>query len=731
MAVVDQHKGAEDDPGKQRQCGMTTNAMIAGTVVGPVVQAGLITGGVQFYPPHQVPTPRQLPACPAGFVGRAGEQTALTNTLDHGAGGGTVLISALAGAGGIGKTWLALHWAHEHVDQFPDGQLFVDLRGFSPAGAPIPAAEAVRGFLDAFGVAPGRIPTDLDAQARLYRSLVAGKRMLIVLDNAATDEQIEPLLPGSETCTVLVTSRKILTALITRYGARQVPVTILDQDEAHTLLAQRLGNQDARLTIEPDAAVDIIRLCGRYPLALTITAARAQTRLRVPLTEFATELRELGLGALDNFTTPAASLPAVLSLSLRDLTPQQRTVFALLGIAPGRDISLAAAASLIGLSNWQAAKILGALEEASLLDRHPASRYAMHDLIRAYAITTARDLTDDTREAALRRVLDFYIHTAHTADRLLDPHRMPTRLDPPVPGTHPHPLPNISAALVWLDAEHSNLLAIQHIAITYHWHHTVWQLALTLDTFHYRRGHRHDRLRVWQAAMDAAARSPDPTISTRAHQLLGRAYADLGLHEEATGHLHRALALAEHHRDPTQQALTHQALAWAWGLQGDDRRALDHATQAKDLFRTLDQPVREARALNTVGWHAARLGEYGTARAHCQAALPLHRLHLNPDGEAATLDSLGYIEHQTGHHHHALYHYQHALTLYRNLGNTLQSANTLDRLGYPYAALGQHDHARTAWREALELYRLQGRDEDAARVQRQLDKLDTQHDRSQ
>jgi tetratricopeptide (TPR) repeat protein len=348
----------------------------------------------------------------------------------------------------------------------------------------------------------------------------------------------------------------------------------------------------------------------------------------------------------------------------------------------------------------------------------------MHDLIRLYTTDEAHhDLTEDARNAALRRVLDFYTHTAHTAARLLYSQRPPIRLDPPVPGVGPLPLPDVPAAMAWRDSEHPVLLAAQQAAASQAWHPIVWQLAWTLDTFHYRRGHRHDQLAVWRAALDAAAHLPDPATRILAHRLLGAAYVDLGRYEEGIEQLHQALDFAQEHRDLRQQAHTHQVLGRALGERGDDRRALAHATRAQDLFRGLDQPVGEAIALSTMGWYAARLGEYDTARTHCQAALTLHRHQDNPDGEAATLDSLGYIAHHTSYHQRAVGYYQQALTLLRALGNTSETATTLDNLGHPHVALGEHEQARVVWREALELYQEQGRDTDAARIQRRLDDL--------
>ncbi len=691
---------------------------------------GVVHGNVNLHPPPPRPTPpipRQLPAAPGLFTGRTAELARLDRALTPAATpqgqGATVLVSAIGGAGGIGKTWLALAWAHRRLERFPDGQLFVDLHGFSPTDEPVQPAVAVRGFLDALGVEANRIPTDLDAQAKLYRTLVAGRRMLIVLDNAATSDQIAPLLPGSPSCTVLVTGRHRLASLIDRHGARHLPLDVLSPEEARGLLAARLGA--ARVAAEPEAVDELIRLCGGHPLALSITARTAGTRPDVALAEAAAELRDLGLEALDHDTDPAASLPTVLSWSLRYLTDTQRTVFALLGIAPGPDTTPPATAALTGLPDRSARRTLSGLENASLLERRPGGRYAMHDLVRRYAADTAHaTLPEEVREAALVRVADFHLHTAHAADRLLDPHRVLVRPGPPAPGVHPHPLPDTDAALAWLDAEHATLLATQRIAATLGHHHTVWHLAWNLSTFHRRRGHRHDAVTTWQAALEAADHLPDPATRSRTHRLLGRACSRLGLHEQATTHLEQALDLALRHHDPTEQAHTHQVLALVWERRENDRQAVEHAQHALDLFRALDLPVWEAGALDVVGWFSARLGRFDTAREHCQAALILHRHHHNLQGEAATLDSLGYIAHHAGDHHQALDHYRHSLTLNRGLGYTYAVADTLDNIGHSHAALGQHEQARTVWREALQLYRDQGRDADAERVQHQLDDLD-------
>ncbi|HYQ61999.1 AfsR/SARP family transcriptional regulator [Actinophytocola sp.] len=668
-----------------------------------------------------VAVPRQLPGAPAPFVGRRRELDRLEATLATERVSPTLLISAIGGTGGIGKTWLVLHWAHRNLRRFPDGQLFVDLHGFSPTGRPAHPADVLGGFLDALGVDRDHQPAELDRRAESYRSLVADRRMLIVLDNVATTDQVIPLLPGGHHCTVMITSRNQLHGLIARHGARPVHLDVLTDAEAHALLTTALGPDHAHA--DPRVITELVELCGRFPLALGLIAARGAADPRLPLRDIAADLRALGPDALDS-DDPTASLPAVLSWSLRHLTDRQREVFALLSIAPGPDTGLPAAVCLTGLAEREAHAALQALIDASLVERTAGGRYAMHDLVRAYATTTADALPAEVREAALGRVLDHYTHTAYLADQLVHPQHHAVRLDPPAGGAHLPPLPDASAAWAWLDTEHACLLAAQQTAGAHNRYAAVWWLAWSLHTFHYRRGHRHDQLTAWQAAADAAVHLPDPTAHAHSHRLLGLAHARLDHHADALHHLRHALTIAEHHRDPTEQAHAHNELGMVCAQRGDDRQALAHARQALDLYRGLDKPMWEARALNGVGWCAAQLGDYETAREHCQAALTLNRQQHSVDGEAAVLDSLGYIDHHSGRHTQAIDHYTNAVALYRDLGNAFEAADTLETLGQTHRAIGQLTQARTVLREAHRLYREQGRHDDAARTQRELDTLD-------
>jgi tetratricopeptide (TPR) repeat protein len=585
---------------------------------------------------------------------------------------------------------------------------------------------AVRGFLDALGVPPGRVPADPHAQAAMFRSAVAGRRMLLVVDNAADTGQVLPLLPGSDACTVLVTSRNRLPGLVTGHSAHHVPLDVLTDAEARALLADRLGAE--RVAAEPDAVDELIRSCGGMPLALSIIAGRARLQPHLPLGVHAAELREDGLVALDD-DDPSASLPAVLSWSYRALTAGQASVFGLLGVAPGPHVGVHAAAALTGLPSGEARAVLRALERASLLTQDAHGRYRMHDLIRRYAAEIARRDAGAV-DAALCRVVDFYLRTARAGDRLLDPQRQPMPLDPPA---HDESEPSTSAlaltltladeaaALAWFDVEHPCLLAAQHTAFAQGRHLVAWWLAPALDTFHIRRGHLHDHLAVWRVGLAAAGHIEDAPATTVAHRFVGQALAELGRHDEALDHLYRALDSAS--GDPATRANVHRGLAWAWARQGDDRKACEHTAAALEIYRARGNTVGEANALNALGWHSALLGEHDTARAHCAAALALHRAHNDRDGEAATLDSLGYIAHETGRHADAIEHYRQALALFRDFGDTYSAADSLHHLGHPHAALGDHAQARAVWEEALELYRAHGRDSDAERVRDRLASL--------
>jgi transcriptional regulator with XRE-family HTH domain len=432
-----------------------------------------VTGGIaglrphsSWYPAHagsaltgSVLAP-QLPAATRHFVGRSAELSALeglASLLD--ARHSPAMIGVIAGTAGVGKTALAVHWAHQAAARFPDGQLYIDLRGFDASGAPVSPAEAIRELLDTLQAGPARIPASLDALTGRYRSQLAGKRLLIILDNARDVAQVRPLLPGSADCLVLVTSRYQLTSLVAAHDADPLTVDVLTEAEGRELLERRLGRE--RVAAEPAAVTELIQMCARLPAALAIVAARAAVEPARLLTTLADELRDVRarLGALEigDVTT---SLRSMFSWSYRELSDPAARMFRLLGIHPGPDISVPAAASLAGVHPDQALEMLRELTRASLLAERAGDRFAFHDLIRAYAAEQAGS-TDSRadRRTALHRALDHYLHAAWAAGRQLQPVQSPAPLPRPRSGVIREDFDSYSAAASWFQAEYHVLVA--------------------------------------------------------------------------------------------------------------------------------------------------------------------------------------------------------------------------------------------------------------------------------
>ncbi|HZB51929.1 MAG TPA: tetratricopeptide repeat protein [Mycobacteriales bacterium] len=677
--------------------------------------------------PAAPPTvPHQLPADVAGFAGRV-DSLARLDALLASTGGAqptAVVISAVSGTAGVGKTALAVHWAHRIRGRFPDGQLYVNLRGFDSAGQVTTPAEALRGFLDALQVPVARIPASLDAQAALYRSLMDGKRMLVVLDNARDAGQVRPLLPGSPTAVVLVTSRRLLTSLVAAEGAHPLTLDLLTPDEARELLTRRLGPE--RVAAEPEAVSEIIAGCARLALALTIAAARA-TQSDLPLAVLAAELAK-DRARLDTLDAgdPVSEVRAVFSWSYTALSPAAARLFRLLGLHPGPDISAAAAASLVGIPAGQTRRLLAELAGGSLLTERAPDRYAFHDLLRVYAADLAGSHDSEAqRRAALGRVLDHYLHTAYAAARLLNPHRDPIALAlaPPAPGVIPEDPVDEGQALDWLTAERSVLLATVRHAAGAGFDTRTWQLAWTLDNFLDWQGHWDDFASAWQIALAAALRLDDPAAQAYAHGGLARAETRQGRYDRARDRCLRALELYRQAGDPASQSHTHCYLTYVCDRQGRPDQALQHAEQALVLARAAGHRRGQAAALNAVGWCRIQLGDPHRALASCREALALVRELGDRVGEAGTWDSLGYAHHHAGQHPQAAEAYRHALDLYRDLGDRFGEADTLTRLGDSRHAAGDAAGAGTAWRQALDILTELGHpDTDSLRAK--LDTLD-------
>jgi tetratricopeptide (TPR) repeat protein len=646
-----------------------------------------------------VAVPRQLPAAVRHFAGREAELAALTGQLTDAA--GTVVISAVGGTAGIGKTTLAVHFAHQAADQFPDGQLHVNLRGFDPTGSPMTPVEAIRGFLDAFEVPTERIPVTFGAQAALYRSLLAGRRVLIVLDNARDADQVRPLLPGSPGCMVVVTSRNQLTSLIAAEGACPVTLDLLTVAEARQLLARRLGR--GRVAAEAPAVQEIITCCARLPLALSIVAARAATHLQFSLTSLATELRD-ARGSLDAFQAgeAAANPRAVFSWSYQQLSPQAARLFRLLGLHPGPDTTAYAAASLAALPIAQARGSLAELAQAHLITEHSPGRFTFHDLLRAYAIEQVRAHdTDDEQNAAISRVLDHYLYSAHAASPRLHPRTRSLYLPSLPPGVLPEEPPDFAAAWAWFEAEHPVLLAaIEQAAVAGQDTH-AWQLAWALMDFLDRLGRWDDGVAIQYTALSAARRHGDRSGQAHAHAGIGLACRWLGHCEEAYTHLRQALDLFTELGDAVGQAETHSMLGRVLGYQNRLAEAIPHHMQALALFRTVGDRRGQARALNNAGWLHALLGNHHEALAHCEQALALSREVGDRRSEACTLDSLGYAHYCLRNYKQSAIYFQQSIVRHQEVRSRYHLASVFGHLGDTLDAAGDQSAARTAWQQAL------------------------------
>jgi hypothetical protein len=646
--------------------------------------------------------PRQLPPAPAQFTGRAAALTALTRLMDESSVTGLMpMIAVIEGTAGIGKTALAVRWAHQEANRFPDGQLYLNLRGFHPTGRPVAPPEAIRGFLDAFGVPDERIPVSATGQGSLYRSIIASRRMLILLDNARDTEQVRPLLPSFPGC-VLVTSRSQLTGLITAEGARPLPLGLLTIEEARQLLANRLGAE--RVSAEPGPVEEIISSCARLPLTLSIAAARAATHPGFALSTIATELRD-AQGGLDVFEGGELDTDAraVFSWSYKQLDNDSARLFRQLALHPGPDITVPAAASLAGVSPKKVRRTMDVLARCHLIDESSPGRFTFHDLLRAYGSELAHTHdAQDERAAAIGRMLDHYLHTASNANVQLYPRTEPVPVSPPSHGTTIQEIVDPRAGWTWFEVELPVLLAIVQLAATTGHGAHAWQLPCMLVEYFRRSGHWESWAAIHRTGLAAAERSGDRYGQARMHQGIGRVAWRLGRYEEAHFHLQQALDMfAEIDSRVAEIVGTHLALSTTFEHLNANADALIHAEEALALSRAADDRLWQARALNRVGWYHALLGRPDQALTECQEALAeIHDLG-DRSGEARTLDSVAYAYHLLGDHEQAIAYFVQSLALRHELSDRHGEATVLTHLGDTYKAAGNLPAAHTAWNRAV------------------------------
>ena len=636
--------------------------------------------------------PAQLPADVPGFLGRADELAALDALLLDGP-----MIAAVSGTAGVGKTALAVHWAHRVRPAFPHGQLYVDLRGYDPR-QPMTTGEALARLLEAIGVPGQAIPVDLDARAARYRSEIADRRMLVLLDNASSVEQVRDLLPGAASCAVVVTSRDHLAGLVALHGARRVDLDPLPVGDAMTLLGRLIGD---RAAADPAAVRLLATRCAQLPLALRVTAELAVSRHATPLARLAEELRDgqRRLRLLDGGGHDRAAVRAVFSWSYRHLPPDAARLFRRLSCHPGPDLDVRAAAAAGRLDLEDTARLLGVLLRANVIQSGTHGRYGMHDLLRAYAgeLAATHDAAD--LPAVRDRLFDYYVAAAEAATGVLYPVGRPRR-HTGVPDALLPPTADREQPRAWLNAERANLVAVCRCATE----HAV-RLSAILYRYLEGGGHYTEALEIHTSALTAATRLGDREGQAHALTNLGLVHRLLGRYGPATDHLRRALELHRLTGDREGEARTSSNLGIVEDRTGHASAAGDWLRRALVLYRSLGNEHGTAAALTNLGGVHNGVGRYAEATRHLTEALGLFRKLGDQSGEASVLVNLGEAESRLGNTERAVGHYAAALALFRDLNHRYGQAVALSNLGAGHTRLGQYDLAVAEFGEALGIFR--------------------------
>ena len=645
--------------------------------------------------------PRQLRLPTSLFVGQAAPLARLDDLLrEWEANVAMPAVCTISGTAGVGKTTLALEWAQRNAHRFPDGQLYADLHGFDVKGAFTEPADVLRAFLDALHVPADRMPAGLEAQAALYRTATSGKRLLVMLDNARDSQHVHGLLPGSASIFVIVTSRDQMASLAASEGAVSIALRVPPVAEALGIFSRRVGSRP--INVEEDAAHRIIEACGFLPLALAVAAARANLSPDVSLDAIAAELEDRAQ-RLNTLTLgdPERDVRSVLSWSYDTLTTQAATIFRLLGLHPGPEISVASVASLAGWPTQHARQVLTDLCRASMLTEHRPGRYVMHDLLHEYALEQASTQSDVAREEATRRLLDHYLQATSGAARLLRPTHAPgtedrAELDVPAEG-----IVDRDRALAWLNEERPVLLRMVNSAARDGFHDIAYQLTKSLADYLERQGHWHDMAYAWHIALNAAAVLRDWPRQAYAHRQLATAHTYLDDLDTAETHLRDALELADAEHDLISQAHCHLDRSWLADRRGAYATALEHAEKALKLYQSLNHRPGSAHSLNAMGWFLMETGDVRAGSKLCQQALSMYQADHDRDGEADAFDNLAYGHQRLHQYTQAIDFYRKAIAIYRALNVRYDAAVALQALGETLQAVGDAPAARTAWEEAL------------------------------
>lgn len=621
--------------------------------------------------------PRELPPDVFGFTGRAEHLKRLDELLPGQSGGESTaaVITVIAGMAGIGKTSLAVHWGHRVRDRFPDGQLYLNLRGHG-LDPPMRPIEALANLLRALGVPPEEIPVEVQPATGRYRSLLADRRVLILLDDAADAEQVRPLLPAGPACLVMITSRDRLSTLVAREGAHRLAIDVLTPGEAHTLLGRILGPD--RTTAEPRAVAELARECAHLPLALHVAAVDLINRAAPTIAGYVAAFRGgERLDALEVDGDERTGVRRAFDMSYLALNPQAQHLFRLAGLVPGPHLTAEAAAALTGVCTRQAGRLLEQLAAAHLLHQREQGRYGCHDLLREYAADRARvEVPLADRQEAWQRLFIWYLCSADAAAKLLYPHRMRLPL-PPAQCTVADAVTDEAGAMAWLDAERANLVAAVRLAANHGPWSVAWQLADTLRGYFWLGMHTLDWAETARLSLQAA--EADGDVRAQAAALLSIGDTDDRLHHRgrAIDHYTRALELSRRAGWQVGQAAALAKLGTGLSESGRPREAVGYYRQALDLSRATGSRYGEGVTLGALGRVNWQLGRVDEATARLTEALRVFRELGARQGEGAALDALGEVAHACGRLDEAADHLDRALAIEREVGDRGTEAYTL------------------------------------------------------
>jgi tetratricopeptide (TPR) repeat protein/transcriptional regulator with XRE-family HTH domain len=696
--------------------------------------------------------PRHLPAPVPAFVGRCDELAELSGVLSRP--GEAPSLAVVSGSPGVGKTALALRWAHDAAERFPDGQLYIDLRGYGP-DQPVTPADALACLLQALAAAGLSVPEGTAERAAAYRSLLAGKRMLVLLDNARDSAQVRPLLPGTGECAVVVTSRNPLAGLVAREGAQRLELEVLPPEKAVDLLRGLIG---ARVTDDPGAAAALAGYCSGLPLALRVAAELAVAHPLLPLASLASQLADLRhrVGLLDAGGDEQTAVQSVLSWSYRQLDDAAARAFRLLGHHPGADFDAYAAAALTGTTVDDAGRLLEKLARAYLIQPSGPGRYGMHDLLRAYARehapsgrqdNDAMEPADHEMRAALTRLFDYYLQTTVAAGATLFAARGYHWPNGNWTGDSPAVETNESAS-AWLDTELGNLVAAAAQMADGDRPGQACRLASAIFPYLEQGSRVGEAITIEGHALRASRRAADKIAEASALGDLGYMFLVQGHYQQAAGHLRQATAIFRHAGDQSREATALGSLAVIsrrlghYQQAGDQQRrvlalarqignqcaeahalmrlgvvdrdrgryqqALEHNQEALHVSRQIGDPLIEAAALTRLAVVERHLGRYQEAKAHHRRAIALFRRGGDPSGEAEASNGLGEVSLAIGQPGQALAHHAAALHLAEETGDLNEQARARHGLACAHQAAGDHAQARPHFEEAIRLFSVLG-----------------------